>query len=128
MRNLLLIATCMALLAACSTGAEGPSESEIRATLERKYRTDLQEMIDWMVSMRGESGRQTALSMEGVSDPAEISIIDLKAEDVRELGNGDFSAKVVYVKRKGTLEEKKTARITLTELQGEWKVIGMEML
>jgi hypothetical protein len=130
MRTLLLAALAAVLMAGCDSGGDvgGPGADQIRDTLEQKYRADLQEMVDWMGSMRGDEGRQAALAAEGVSAPSEILVSDLQVQRMRALSNGDFVAKVVYVKRNGSLEMSKTARITLTQVRGDWKVIGMEML
>lgn len=49
-------------------------------------------------------------------------------EDLRELDNGDQLAKIVYTLRRGKNEKKLAERLTLTELEGHWKVVRREML
>jgi hypothetical protein len=130
MRRLWFTVLLAALTAGCAPGSEegAPSAAEIQQVLETKYRTDLQEMVDWMGSMRGEQGRQAALAAEGVSDPSEIAVLDLKVDQMRALSNGDFRATVLYRKRNGSDEQHKSARVTLTQVKGRWRVVGMDIL
>jgi len=55
-------------------------------------------------------------------------VMDLALEDIRALENGDYLAKVVYTLRRGAQESKLAARLTLTELEGEWRLINREQL
>lgn len=128
MRKMLLVTIFVALTAGCSGGG-GPSESQIKDSLESRFRGEMQDQIDMLVSLQGERGRKEALSMWGVSDTSEITVTSFSAEDIRELENGDYSAKVVYVRRVGDHENKKaTDRVKMTEVEGEWKIIGIESL
>jgi hypothetical protein len=128
MRQLLFTLLLAAVAAGCARVEGGPDAAQIRETLERKYRTDLQEMVDWMGDMRGEEGRQAALAAEGVADPSEIAVVDLQVAHMRALSGGAFRAEVTYVKRNGNTEQQKIARITLSQLEGKWQVIGMDIL
>lgn len=129
MRRLLFTVLLAALTAGCAPSSEGgPSAAEIQQVLEAKYRSDLQGMVDWMGSMRGEQGRQAALAAEGVADPSEIAVVDLRVDEMRALSNGDFRAKVLYRKRNGSAEQPKAARVTLSQVQGQWQVVGMDIL
>ena len=83
-----------------------------------------------MVSLFGDKrGKETIASAEGTADPSEVSIKPFEAEDIRELDNGDYTAKVVYTVHMGeSVQFDKTERITLTRLQDDWKVIAKDSL
>ena len=117
------------LLAACSMGG-GPGEGQIKNALQKDYRDGLQDRLGSMASLLGEKrAREGIASAEGTADPEQVTIDPFQAEDIRELENGDFTAKVIYTVHMGDeYKFDKTERITLTKLQGQWKVIKKQPL
>jgi len=128
MKKTMIAVMSLVFVAACSGGG-GPSKGKIKTALEKDYRDSLQERVESMASLVGEKrARETMASAEGTADPSQVSIDPFQAEDIRELDNGDFTAKVVYTVHSGDRTYDLTQRITLTKLQDQWKVIKKEPL
>ena len=119
----------LVFVAACSGGG-GPGKGNIKTALEKDYRGGLQERVESMASFVGEKrAREAMASAEGTADPSQVVIDPFQAEDIRELENGDFTAKVVYTVHMGDrVQLDKSERVTLTKLQDQWKVIKKEPL
>ena len=123
--HLLLVA--FLVVAGCSGG--GPNDSEIQGALQNYYTYAVQDQIDQMTSLFGEKrAKETVFSANGIHDLSDLEVKSLSVEDVRALDNGDQRAKVVYTMRHGKSEEKLAERLTLTQLEGHWKVIKREVL
>ncbi len=122
----------LGFLGGCGGGGTSnvPQAEQIRTALETKYREGLKERVDHMVSLVGEKRAKEAMaSAEGTVDPAEVRVNSFSAEDIRQLDNGDVTAKVVYVLEQGDhVKINKAERVTLTKLQGKWVVINQESL
>ncbi len=141
MKVLMTAALCVGFLAGCSGEATGegtsasasgskPSAEEIKLALQQLYRDNLQDQIDQTAGLMGEEkARETVLSMAGISELEQITVDSFAVEDIRELENGDVTAKAVYVVHWGEQDQsEKSQRVTLTKLQGKWKVIEREDL
>jgi hypothetical protein len=82
-----------------------------------------------MTAMVGEKrATEAVFSNYGISDLSDVELDKFSLEDLRELENGDYLAKTVYTLQRGDNEDKRAARLTLTRLEGQWKVIGKEFL
>jgi hypothetical protein len=129
MKRTAIVIISLVLASACSMGG-GPGKNNIKTALEKDYRDSLQERVDAMVSLLGEKrGKEGIASAEGTADPSQVFIKPFQAEDIRELDNGDFTAKVVYTVHKGDrVHSDITERVTLTKLQDQWKVIAKDPL
>lgn len=128
MKKTMIAVMSLVFLAVCSGGG-GPGKGKIKTALEKDYRDSLQERVESMASLVGEKrAREAMASAEGTADPSQVSIDPFQAEDIRELDNGDFTAKVVYTVHSGDRTYDLTQRITLTKLQDQWKVIKKEPL
>ena len=116
-------------IAACSAGG-GLGEGQIKNALETYYQNGLQDRLETMISLVGEKrAREAIASADGTADPTEVFIDPFQAEDIRELENGDFTAKVVYTLNMGDgYKSDISERITLTKLQDQWKVINRQPL
>ena len=126
LRTLLLLVAFL-VVAGCSGG--GLSDSEIQGALQNYYTSSVQDQIDQMTDLFGEKrAKETVFSANGIQDLSELEVKLLSVEDVRELDNGDQIAKVVYTFPHGKSGEKLAERLTLTELEGHWKVIKREVL
>ena len=126
LRTLLLLVTLL-VVAGCLGG--GPSDSEIQGALQDHYASSLQDQIDKMTVLFGEKrAKETVFSANGIQDLSELEVKSLSVENVRALDNGDQIAKVAYVISYGTSDEIQTEQLTLTELEGHWKIIMREVL
>lgn len=128
MRKLMPLLLFLGVLAGC--GSDTPDADDIKAGLLREYRQALQERVNDMVGLVGEErAREAIASSEGTADPSEVRITSFTAEGIRRLDNGDVTAKVAYTVAKGKkVRFEKQQRVTLTTLQGEWKVTKLEDL
>lgn len=129
MKRAILAVFAAIFIAACSTGA-GLGEGQIKNALEQYFQNGLQDRLASMVSLVGEKRAKEAIaSAEGTADPAEVFIDPFQAEDIRELENGDFTAKVIYTLNMGDgYKSDLSERVTLTKLQDQWKVINRQPL
>ena len=128
MKKTMIAVMSLVFVAACSGGG-GPGKGKIKTALEKDYRDSLQERVESMASLVGEKrAKETMASAEGTADPSQVRIDPFQAEDIRELDNGDFTAKVVYTVHSGDRTYDLTQRITLTKIQDQWKVIKKEPL
>ena len=129
MKKIMIIAALGMLFAGCSMSG-GPGSGQIKDALLKDYRDGLQDRVDSMASLLGEKrAKEGIASAEGTADPEQMTISDFDAEDIRELENGDYTAKVIYVLHSGDrVKQDMTQRVTLTKLQDEWKVIAKEAL
>lgn len=127
MRRTFLLLVAFLGVAGCS--GDGPSDSEIQSALQNYYTSTVQDQIDQMTSLFGEKrAKETVFSANGIHDLSDLEVTSLSVEDVRALDNGDQLAKVVYTMRHGKSKEKLAERLTLTQLEGHWRVIKREVL
>ena len=127
LKHLLLLAATLLLVAGCSAG--GPSDSDIQGALQNHYTSAVQDQLDQMTGLFGEKrAKATVFSANGIKALSDLEVKSLNVEDVRALDNGDQLAKVVYTLRRGKHEEKLAARLNLTQLEGRWKVIKINIL
>ncbi|MEJ2575801.1 MAG: hypothetical protein P8106_03710 [Gammaproteobacteria bacterium] len=109
------------IFSGCSLGDGKPSTVQIQDSLETAFRDDLQRTLDM-------AGAQRTQEAVGVSNPSEISVRVQGVEDGKALDNGDYVARVMYVKRMGANESMVTARATLSKVEGRWKLVRLEDL
>ncbi|MHA7816323.1 MAG: hypothetical protein ACX93N_07600 [Pseudohaliea sp.] len=123
----LQVLAAFAVLSGCAGG--GPGESEIEDALQRDYVAGVEEQLQRITRMVGEErAKEAVFSQHGISSLSDLQVTELSVEDVRETGTGDYLAKTVYTLRRGDREQERAARLTLTQLEGEWRLIDKEFL
>ena len=129
MKRTMIVTFLAVFIAACSMSG-GPGKDQIKNALVKDYRDGLQDRVESMASLLGEKrAKEGIASAEGTADPAQVNIDPFQAEDIREIENGDFTAKVVYTVHQGErFKFDKSERITLTKIQDQWKVIKKESI
>lgn len=126
MKKLLLFATLVIFLTGCGSG---PTDKDIKGALENKMRSELQQQIETMIGILGKTPQDVAKSI-GLPDPKDIYIDALKSEELKKIDNGDYVAKVTFTThiRDKKEEKESSVRVTMTEVQGKWKILNLEDL
>ena len=117
------------LLMLWGCGGGGPSESEVESAVLRDYLDGIEKQLSSVSAMVGEKrATEAVFSNYGISDLSDVGLDAFSLEDLRALDNGDYLAKTVYTLRRGDNQDKRAARLTLTRLEGQWRVIDKEFL
>lgn len=110
------------LLAGCSGG---PSDRQIAEAMEQKMKTEITQQLETMKAIGGQKGVDMAQTMD-IPDPEKIAIEELSSEDMIKSDNGDYTAKITFTTVVGDKKGTGHARITLSEVDGDWRVVSLE--
>ena len=124
-KSFFILASIILLLTGCSGG---PSDSQISDALESSIKEELNASFKAAQSFGGKGAAKMMRAMMGGVDPESLSISGLKSEDMKETDKGDYITKISYDVEMGDKKERGNARVTLTEVDGNWKIIGIEKL
>jgi hypothetical protein len=126
MKNIVLsLVLVSGLISGCSVG---PSESDIESALQESAREEMSQQLKAMEALGGGEAAAAVKSMLKLPDPETITVTKLKVEDKFEKDNGDFIVKATFILNTAGEKIPSSARVTLTEIDGGWKVIHVENL
>lgn len=122
MNKHLIVVIFTAALVGCGGG---PSDRQMGDAFEVAIKEELTQQIEGLVAF---TGNRRAPGRMGLPDPDSASVSDLKSEEMRRLENGDYSAKVIFVRKIGRESERIQGRATFTRLEGKWLLTEFEDL
>ncbi|HEY1058218.1 MAG TPA: hypothetical protein VGE55_05760 [Limnobacter sp.] len=105
-----------------------PGDSDVQTALQTTLRTQVQEQMNVMSALGGKSASEAAQSMLGMPKPEDIHIEDMDVSDAQKQENGDYVVKANFTTKVGEKKEKSAAKLTLSKVNGQWKISGMEKL
>ncbi|HYG86148.1 MAG TPA: hypothetical protein VD978_07800 [Azospirillum sp.] len=112
-----------ALLTACGGG---PGDGDLQDAVEAAVKADLQRVANTGKVFGALAGDRSI--GESQFNPDAIRIRNLTAEDKRKIESGDYVVKVAFDAWNGALVQRSSARLTVTKVDGKWKVINFEKL
>ncbi len=131
LKKLLMTAVLVFLFFGCSSG---PSDTDMKNAIQNKMRIEIQQTVNRMNALAQAFGQEVhefakSMGME-LPSPEDISISIVSSEELREMDNGDYTAKVIFkTKLKGKDEQPKmVARLKMTQVDGKWKALDVQEL
>ncbi|MDD2934057.1 MAG: hypothetical protein PHO76_09255 [Methylotenera sp.] len=112
----------------------GPGDSDVKTAIEKKIfigaqqRYEIEEMTNRSLNKLREMRGQAIVTTEAPKQE-DIKIDYINIEDKKELENGDYTLKVtIAVKdvKKDKTSEKISARLTMSHVDKEWRIVKEE--
>ncbi|MFN4329113.1 MAG: hypothetical protein ACK4FF_09565 [Limnobacter sp.] len=125
MKKLAIIVALAFGLAGCSSG---PGDADVQTALQTKLRDQVQEQMNVMNALGGKSATEAAQALLGMPKPEDIEIQNMDVDEATKQDNGDYVVKATFKTKVGDKVEPSAARLTLTKLNNEWKVVAIEKL
>jgi outer membrane PBP1 activator LpoA protein len=107
------------LLSACGDSAS--TVDQITSAMEAKSRADIQQYIDQMGSMLGESGRKTAIATLG--QPKNFKITDLAVDEISQNDKGVYLIKILAAAHLNGQSKRGKSLVTMAKVDGSWQVL-----
>ena len=125
MKRLITTASVL-LMAALLTACGGPSDGDLQDAVEALVKADLQKVANTAKVFGALTGDRSFREAQVNLDA--VRIRNLTTEDRRKTETGDYVVKVSFDGMNGALVQRSSARLTVTQADGKWKILNFEKL